>query len=253
MITLTALFSAVVIPVLNDGLLATVVEYTANDIALTALDTVLRYVIVIVRYLCIFVSYACAVSGLLHYGFKNFKTPSLLLIAGSFVRYIVASYGSFVFCYEHGLISYSASAVAAAGLNYVFSSVFDAVKNTVLVIITALFAAKVHDGRTKYVLPDEEDRPVGTGAFFRSAFSLSHPFLRICVFTACVEAVFECVLNFVSVTLSQIAADGLPETGLDYAALLSGYVLIIPLCALGAFAAVLLCMYHSTNKPHKKT
>ena len=60
-ITLTALFSAVIVPLLNDGVIYTLVEFTSSDVAVLWLNYALRYIVVITRYLCVFVSFAAVI------------------------------------------------------------------------------------------------------------------------------------------------------------------------------------------------
>ena len=125
-LTLTALISAVIVPLINDGVIYTLVEYTSADIAVLWLNYILRYTVVTLRYICVFVSFAAVFTGIFHYGYKTFKTPSVILIAGSIVKYIFAQFGSYVFCYEHGFI-YSAEVTNAAAIifNYLFLAVFE--------------------------------------------------------------------------------------------------------------------------------
>ena len=247
-LTLTVLFSAVVVPLLNDGVLYTLVEYTASDIAVLWLNYILRYAVVIQRYLCVFVSFAAVITGIYHYGYKTFKTPSVILLAGSVVKYIVAQFGSYVFCYEHGLI-YTSEVTDAASIffNYFFLCVFDLIKNAVLIIICCRYAKKVKETG----LPDESAKPekIRLIKLISASLGKSNPFFGFCLFSAGVEVVFDVLSNFFSVTLFQLITDGLPETGLDYAALLSGYALILPFCALGFVICCTLCMYFSYFKP----
>lgn len=252
-LTLTVLFSAVVVPLLNDGVLYTLIEYTASDVAAVFLNLILRYIVVFTRYACIFVSFASVITSILHYGYKDFKTPHMILFAGSFVTFIAARFGSWVFCYEHGLINTEAADVVSVSFEYFCLAAADIIKNAVLIVIFCRFANKVRAGKTTYVIPDCEypEKP-GAKEFFKSAFSSKKPFLKLSAFAAGVQALFEITVNFVTVTVFQLIADGLPETGLDYAALLSGYALIIPLCAAGAAVCVLLCSFFSRKKPRAK-
>lgn len=250
-ITLTALFSAVVVPLINDGVLYTLIEYTASDVAVLWFNFILRYTVVTVRYLCVFVSFAAVITGIYHFGYKTFKTPSVILLAGSAVKYLCAQFGSYVFCYEHGLIYASDVTDAAAVIfNYFFLTVFDLLKNAALIIICCRFAAKARENG----LPDQSSKPERKSLIKHLAVSLkrSDPFFGFCLFCAGVQAAYEILSNFFSVTLFQLITDGLPETGLDYAALLSGYALIIPFCAVGFVLCASLCVYLSYFKPAPK-
>lgn len=249
-LTLTVLFSSIIVPLLNDGVIYTLVEYTDSDVAVIWLNYLLRYTMVILRYLCTFVSFAAVITGIFHYGYKTFKTPPLLLAAGSFVKYLLAQFGSLVFCYDNGLINASETDVAAAGFEYFFLFVFDAVKNVALIIIFCRFAKKARE----YGLPDCNFKPENSGhrPLFKNALNKSNPFLRVCLFAAGVQAVYDILSNFLSVTIFQLITDGLPEEGLNYLALLSGYILIIPLCALGFVISIILCNTFSYLKPAKR-
>lgn len=252
-ITLTVLFSAVIVPFLNDGVLYTIVEYTSYDAALVTLNLILRYIIVFLRYICTFVSFAAVFTGIMHYGYRDFKTPSVIFFFGSFVQFMLGRFGSFVFCYEHGLVSFDVTDVATTGFTYFFQGTFDLVKNIVLVVICAAFAKKIKKGMTDHVIPDERAKASGFRQLLRTAFKRSDPFLKMCGYAAGIQALHDILSNFFSVTLFQLITDGLPETGLNYAALLSGYALIIPLCAAGFILSVLLCVKLSYMKPAPKT
>ena len=252
-LTLTVLFSAVLIPLLNEGVLYTLIEYTSYDIALEFFNLIMRYILVITRYICFFVSFAAVFTGVMHYGYKDFKTPPLLLFLGSFVQFMAARFGSWIFCYEHGLISFDVTDVATTGFTYFFQMTFDLIKNIALVIICAALARKIKKDLTSYVIPDESAKVSGFKPLLRSAFNRADPFIKICAFASGIQALHDILSNFFTVTLFQLIADGLPETGLDYAALLSGYALIIPFCAAGFFISVLLCVKFSHMKPAKKT
>ena len=250
-LTLTALFSAVIVPLINDGVIYTLVEFTASDVAVLPLNYVLRYIVVITRYLCVFVSFAAVITGIYHYGYKTFKTPAVILFCGSIVKYMFAQFGSYIFCYEQGYI-YTAEVTDAAAVifNYFFLAVFDLIKNVALVIICCRFAKKARENG----LSDESAKPQKIRLFKLISASLkkSNPFLSFCLFAACIHMAYEILSNFFSVTLFQLITDGLPETGLDYAALLSGYALIIPFCAIGFVICCTLCLYFSYFKPAKR-
>lgn len=253
-ISLFMLFSAVVIPLLNDGVLYTVIEYTSGDAALTALNLFLRYVMIIIRYACIFTSYAAGAAGVLMYGYRDFKTPPVFLLTGTFLRYMVAQFGSLVFCYEHDVINSAATDIAAMGLGYFLMMTLDLVMCAVLLVIGCRYAKKLRDGKLDQRLPDCSDLPEnGAAAYVRAAFSRRFPVARVCLFTACVHTGFDIVSNFLSVTLTQLASDGLPSTLSQAMTLLSGYVLIVPLCAAGFFLAVLLCFGFCVRYPEKKS
>lgn len=251
-ISLWVLFTAVVIPLLNDGVLYTVIEYTEGDAALTALNIILRYIMVAVRYASVFASYGAVAAGVLRYGYKDFKTPTVLLIAGAFLRYMVGQFGSLVFCYEHSVISSGATDIAAMGLGYFMMMTLDIVKDVVLLVIGCRFAAKVRSGALRFTLPDSSAKPADVRSAVSSAFSSSYPVFRVCMFTACVHAVFDALSNFASVTLTQLATDGLPGSLSQIMALLPGYVLIIPLCAAGLFLSVMLCFSLLVRAPEKR-
>ena len=87
-LTLTVLFSAIIVSFLNDGILYTVLEYTSNDVALIALNYALRYIVVITRYACTFVSFAAVFTGVMHFGYKSFKTPPILFFIGGAAQFI---------------------------------------------------------------------------------------------------------------------------------------------------------------------
>lgn len=250
-ITLTALFSAVIVPLINDGVIYTLVEFTSSDIAVLWLNYVLRYIVVITRYLCVFVSFAAVITGIYHYGYKTFKTPAVILLCGSVVKYMFAQFGSYVFCYEHGFI-YTAEVTDAAAVifNYLFLAVFDLIKNAALVIICCRYAKKAREEG----LPDSGSKPERIRLFRLIGDSLkkSNGFFGFCLFAACIHTGYEILSNFFSVTLFELITDGLPETGLDYAALLSGYALIIPFCAAGFIICCTLCLYFSYFKPAKR-
>ena len=64
LLSLTVLFSAVVVPILNEGLLLTFVEAIDGNVAWwIGIPIALRYVSVILTYACTFVSYAAVISG----------------------------------------------------------------------------------------------------------------------------------------------------------------------------------------------
>ena len=249
-LTLTVLISSIIIPLINDGVIYTAVEYTANDVAVLWLNAILRYVIVIVRYLCIFVSYSAVITGIFHFGYKTFKTPPLLLIAGSFVQYVIAQYGSYVFCYDHYIISADVTDAAALFFNYLFLAVFDMIKNVALIIICCRFAKKVREEG----LPDCSCKPekIRIIALLKASLKRSDPFFGFCIFAAGVEAAYGILSRFFSVTLFQLIAGGTPESGLEYAELLSGYTLIIPFCAAGFVICICLCNLFSYLKPAKR-
>ena len=250
-LTLTVLFSAVIVPLQNDGVLYTLVEYTASDVAVLWLNYVLRYTVVLLRYLCVFVSFAAVITGIYHYGYKTFKTPAVILFAGSFVKYLIAQFGSWIYCYDNGLIYVEEVTDAAAmGFDYFFLSVFDLIKNAALVIICCRFAKKARESE----LPDSASKPekIRFIPLLKTSLKGSNPFFRVCLFTAGVHAGYEILANFFSVTIYELITDGLPEEGIHYAALLSGYALIIPLCAAGFVVCAVLCTLFSYMKPKKR-
>lgn len=253
-LTLTALFSALIVPFLNDGILYTVLEYTSNDIALIVLNYALRYIVVITRYVCTFVSFAAVFVGVMHFGYKSFKTAPLIFFIGGVLQFIIFRFGSWIFCYEHGLISYVVTDVVSVSFTYFFQATFDLVKNVVLVVICAVFAGKIKKGLKNYEIPDETWVPLSFKQLLKEAlFMKKNAFLKMCAFAAGIQALHDILSNFFSVTLFQIITDGLPETGLDYLALLSGYALIIPLCLAGFVLCSILCLKFSFKKYHRYT
>ncbi|MBO4422263.1 MAG: hypothetical protein J5879_02405 [Clostridia bacterium] len=251
LLSLTVLFSAVAVPVLNEGLLLTFVEAIDGNVAWwIGIPIALRYVSVILTYACTFVSYAAVIAGILHYGYANFKTPPILLFCGSLCRYIIAGFGSWVFCYEHQLIDYTAADVGAMGFQYLFRAIFDLIKNVVLVVIFCRISKKIREGKTDQTLPDETyGKPDGFGAFIRSAFSRKHPYGRVCGFAAGVEAVYCIASVFLFDTVFALIANFTEGETIDYAEQASRYALIIPFCLFGFFGCVLLCRYFSSKKP----
>ena len=248
-LTLVTLISAIIVPLINDGVIYTIVEFTDNDVAVAELNMILRYTMVIHRYLGVFVSFAAVITGIFHYGYKSFKTPPLLLLIGSFVKYLIAQYGSLIFCYEVGIIYWEGEQVAANGLDYLFLAVFDFIKNIVLIVVCCRFARKERDD-----LPDSSCRPdqIKLLPLLRASLKRSNSFFSFCLFAAGVEAVYGALSRFLSVTMFQIIADGMPATGLQYIELLSGYLLILPFCAAGFVLCVTLCTRFSYLRPAKR-
>ena len=124
------------------------------------------------------------------------------------------------------------------------------IKNVTLIIICCRFAKKARESD----LPDCSDKPekIRIGALIKASLKRSDPFFGFCIFAAGVEAVYGILSRFFSITLFQLLYAGLPETGLDYAELLSGYALIIPFCAVGFVICITLCMRFSYLKPAKR-
>ena len=249
-LTVAVLIFSVAVPLLNDGVIYTLVEYTAYDVAILWLNAILRYVVVILRYLCIFISYAAVITGIFHFGFRTFKTPSLLLIAGSIIQYVIAQYGSYVFCYDHYIVSAAATDAAAVFFNYLFLAVLDMIKNATLIIICCRFAKKAREEG----LPDCSCKPekIRLAGLLKTSLKRSNPFFGFCIFAAGVEAAYGILSRFFSVTLFQLISGGAPKTVLNYAELLSGYTLIIPLCAAGFVLCISLCTRFSYLKPAKR-
>ena len=251
----TVFISAVLAPLLTEGVLSVVLQYTDGDITLTALDTVLRYLVVILRYAALFTSYAAAAVGLVNYGYAGFKAPVLLLLLGSFVYYMVASFGSYIFCYENGLIVTESSVdVYEAGFSYFFLFIYSLIKNIALSVICRRFAVRAEKKNLPLKSPDESCRENCKGflPFFKTALGKTNIFRKICVYAALFELLFSFTVQFFTYTLFQILADGAPENAEQFWILFSSYSLIIPGCILGFFVMSAVCLLLSLQKPEKK-
>ena len=251
----TVFISAVLLPLLTEGVLSVVLQYTDGDITLTALDTVLRYLVVILRYAALFTSYAAVAVGLVNYGYVRFKAPVLLLLLGSFVYYMVASFGSYLFCYENGLIVTESNVdLYEAGFNYFFLFVYSLIKNIVLSFLCRRFAVRAEKKDLPLKAPDESCVPQCKGflPFWKTALGKQNIFSKICVYAALFEVLFSFTVEFFSLTLFQLLADGAPENAEQFWILFSSYSLIIPGCILGFFVMSAVCLLLSLKKPEKK-
>ncbi len=251
----TVFISAVLAPLLTEGVLSVVLQYTDGDISLYALDTVLRYLVIFLRYAALFTSYAAVAVGLVNYGYREFKAPVLLLILGSFVYYMVASFGSYIFCCEHGLIVTESNVdVYEAGFNYFFFTVYSIVKDIVLSVICRRYALRVKKKNEDIVIPDEsfKDRASGFGPFMKTSLSKNNIFGRISIYAALFEVLFSFTVQFFTFTLFQLLSDGAPENAEQLFILFSSYVLIIPGCLIGFFVMISVCTVLSLKKPAKR-
>lgn len=254
-IVLTVLVSAVLSPLLTEGVLSVVLQFTDGDISLMALDTFLRYFVVILRYAALFTSYAAAAVGLVSYGYRNFKAPVLLMLLGSFTCYMIASFGSYIFCYENGLIvTESTVDVYEAGFNYFFLTVYSLIKNIVLAILCRQYVKRVKKKTEDVFIPDESAAKEcrGFGPFMKKALYKKNIFTKISVYAALFDIVFSFTVEFFSLTLFQLLADGAPENMEQFWILFSSYALIIPGCVIGFFVMISVCLLLSLKKPEKK-
>lgn len=254
-IVLTVLVSAVLVPLFTEGVFAVVLQYTDGDISLTVLDTVLRYLVVFLRYAALFTSYAAAAVGLVNYGYRAFKAPVLLMLLGSFTYYMIASFGSYIFCYENGLIvTESTVDVYEAGFNYFFLTVYSLIKNIVLAVVCRMFVKRTEKKGADIVVPDESfaQNCKGFAPFMKTALGKKNIFRKISVYAALFELLFSFTVQFFSLTLFQLLADGAPENIEQFWILFSSYSLIIPGCITGFFVSVSVCLILSLKKPEKR-
>ena len=244
--------SAILTPLLTEGVLSVVLEFISGDIAYVTFETVLRYLVVLLRFTALFASYAAVAVGLVNFGYRNFKAPLLLQILGTFVYYMVAQYGSYIFCFNHMLLSDKTYVdVYSAGFTYFFFTVYGIIKLIVLAVICIHYSRRAANEPGIYI-PDETCRRTDFSSFMKTALDKKSVFKKICVFCAMFEILFSATLQFLSLTLFQLLADGAPENLAQAWILFSPYALIIPGCIFGFFLMISLCLLFSFRKPEKK-
>ena len=86
----------------------------------------------------------------------------------------------------------------------------------------------------------------------KTALDKKSIYRKICVFCAMFEVLFSATLQFLSLTLFYLLADGAPENLLQAWILFAPYALIIPGCIFGFFLMASLCLLFSFRKPEKK-
>ena len=254
-IILTVLISAVLAPLFTEGVLYVVMQYIDGDISLDALHAVLRYLVVFLRYAAFFVSYGAVAVGLVNYGYVKFKAPVLLLVLGSAVFYLVAQYGSYLFCCNNDLLILESEAeIYESAFHYFFLTVYSIVKNVVLSVICLKYVKRLRKNDTELTFPDEsmKSSASGFGGFMKTALDKNSVYRRICVYAALFELVFSFTVQFLSETVYELYAAGLPENIEQVWILTKSYVLITAACAAGFFVMAAVCLILSLQKPEKK-
>lgn len=249
-ICICILIFSVIIPFINDGILYVLYAYIDNDRMLSFFNYTLLYGMALLKYaVCPFFSFSSAAAGIIHFGYKNFKTPVLLIFAGSFVDIMVATLGSQVYCYEHYLISSGALEVAEYILNCVFLFVFETVKNTVLLILCCRFAKKIRTS-SRYETPDERAREKISGltSYVKSVFNKKNPFLKLGLFCFGFNLIYYIAYFFINNTLNYIVTYDSAVAAAPVSSIPLLYLMIFICCVIG----FLIFMFYSFRLSLKK-
>ena len=165
------------------------------------------------------------------------------------------SFGSYIFCYENGLIvTESTVDIYEAGFNYFFLTVYSLIKNIVLSVLCRRYAKRVIKKNEDVFIPDESiaNECRGFAPFMKKALHKKNIYMKTAVYAALFEAVFSFTVEFFSLTLFQLIADGAPENLEQFWILFSSYALIIPGCLIGFFVMITVCLLLSLKKPAKR-
>lgn len=247
-ITVYVLLFSVIIPLVNELVIYTLWNYTANDRALVVLDFALRYLVVIIRYVCWFGTYGAVSASLVYFGLKKSRGVIALMILGSFVTAFAGQWGSFLFLYFTGFYSTGDSVdVLNAAFQYGVNGILDTVRNVCLAAICCIYTKKHVGAGTELFIPNDTVKAAGSKEFVKCALRRDGIFLRYCTYTALVHFVYDLLLNvFRAATY---------DTGrgiyLDYTSMLIMDVIVPVGCAVGFMTMALLTLKLGLGKSSK--
>lgn len=248
-ITVYVLLFSVIIPLINEGVIYTLWNYTANDAALAVLDFFLRYLVVIVRYICWFGAYGAVAASLVYFGVKKSLKPVLLMLMGGSVAMFAGQWGSFLFLYFSGFYSQGDSVdVLNAAFQYGVSAIFEAVRNAALAVVCALATKKLMKKKDGLFIPNDTVEYSGKKQFVSIAFRKNGIFFKYCTFAALVHLVYDLLVNVFRAATYDPSRDLIY---LDYVSMLIMDVIVPVGCAVGLFTMAAVTLKLGTYKSHK--
>lgn len=222
LLTLSLVFSAFIVPFINDGVLSLLHDlYVSGDYTLKALDIFLSYLIPIISVCAVYFSYAAAVLSVYYYGtgqsigritclmfgvpFLYFTIYICTCIANGYVIFDVTDEGSFV-----------------ALLSAVIMTVFMLSKNAVLLLYTHITVKKMKkEADTVWLAQSCENE-----GFIKRVFGKTGANLKLSLHFFSVSLVCDILAGTVS-TFMEIASAGKPEEFLHYLYFAERYALVI--------------------------
>lgn len=235
LLTMSLIFSALIIPLINDFFLSFLHRYyVSGDYALIALDVVLSYFIPAVAMMATYFAYSAVVISIYKYGVKGSFFRIFLLLAGVVFSYllqylctcVVNGYVIFDISDENSFLALVSSFVITV---FVFS------KNIVLVLYTHLVLKKMRSqGGTVWIAPAKDGSVRKFKSFMSSAVAAGCANRKISVQFFAVSLVCDLIARTVS-SFMEIASAGAPEEFSHYLYFAEQYALVILNNLLGLF------------------
>ena len=224
LLTLSLVFSAFIIPFLNDGAVSLLHGlYVSGDYTLKWLDIFLSYFIPLISACAVYFSYAAVVLSVYCYGVKKSLARIAILMCGVLFSYLM---NYLCVCVVNGYVIFDIS--DANGFMTLVSALITAVfflsKNTVLIAYTHFALKKMRKREdTLWLSPSEQK---GFFAFIKSVFGNRCVNRRIAVQFFSVSLACDLIVRTAS-TFMEIAAAGAPEELVHYLYFAEQYALAV--------------------------
>ena len=223
LLTLSLVFSAFIIPFLNDGAVSLLHGlYVSGDYTLKWLDIFLSYFIPLISACAVYFSYAAVVLSIYYYTSGKSVGRITCLMGGVLFSYLVVYICT---CIENGYVLFDVSDEGSffALLSMVIMSVFMLSKNAVLLIYTHVTVKRMKkDDQSVWLSPCNGEN----AGFFKRAFGKTGANLKLALHFFSVSLVCDIIVRSVS-TYLEIASAGKPEEFSHYLYFAERYALVL--------------------------
>ena len=223
LLTLSLVFSAFIIPFLNDGAVSLLHGlYVSGDYTLKWLDIFLSYLIPLISACAVYFSYAAVVLSIYYYTSGKSVGRITCLMGGVLFSYLVVYICT---CIENGYVLFDISDEGSffALLSMVIMSVFMLSKNAVLLIYTHVTVKRMKkDDQSVWLSPCNGEN----AGFFKRAFGKTGANFKLALHFFSVSLVCDIIVRSVS-TYLEIASAGKPEEFSHYLYFAERYALVL--------------------------
>ena len=223
LLTLSLVFSAFIIPFLNDGAVSLLHGlYVSGDYTLKWLDIFLSYLIPLISACAVYFSYAAVVLSIYYYTSGKSVGRITCLMGGVLFSYLVVYICT---CIENGYVLFDVSDEGSffALLSMVIMSVFMLSKNAVLLIYTHVTVKRMKkDDQSVWLSPCNGEN----AGFFKRTFGKTGANLKLALHFFSVSLVCDIIVRSVS-TYLEIASAGKPEEFSHYLYFAERYALVL--------------------------
>ena len=223
LLTLSLVFSAFIIPFLNDGAVSLLHGlYVSGDYTLKWLDIFLSYLVPLISACAVYFSYAAVVLSIYYYTSGKSVGRITSLMGGVLFSYLVVYICT---CIENGYVLFDVSDEGSffALLSMVIMSVFMLSKNAVLLIYTHVTVKRMKkDTQSVWLSPCNGEN----AGFFKRAFGKTGANLKLALHFFSVSLVCDIIVRSVS-TYFEIASAGKPEEFSHYLYFAERYALVL--------------------------